>query len=475
MSVLTVLVGGALALVIAIVVTMLAIVRTPRAGEILVVTGGSNGPVAHHSRVFVLPLLRRAQALQIGVQKTEISSPDTMTSQGVPLKVDAVVAFKIDTDPSLIGNAIERFSENPGQMTDFVHTVFAGHLRAIIGGMTAEEATTGRDALARNVREASLGEMANMGLKIDSVQIRDVEDAPGSQFLEAWRQKEQARMIAEARIAEAAANRLATEKEMEAESANAAARSASEIQQARAQAEADKARATAAQAGPLTEALARQEVIAANTRATELEAELQEKMLQVKVIKPAEAERDASVARADGEAQSTVLAAQGNKQRVELDAAANKVQVELAAQADAARVRLAAEAEAARVEATGLAEAKRTSSIGLAEAEATRARGLAEAEAIEARANALEKNSDAVMAQLAIEKLPEIVAAASAPIGSIGNLQVMDISTVQGIAGGNIAAALGVLPELMKAVGGFASNATKLTSDEVAPGVVGTP
>ena len=140
-------VGLVAALALTFCVYMLTRIRTPLAGEILVATGGKSGPEMHTKKVFVLPLVRRVQTLAVGVQKTEIPPPGDMTSQGVPLKVDAVIAFKIDTAPTVVGNAIERFVQQPATMTYFVHTVFAGHLRAIIVGMTGEEVTVGRDGL----------------------------------------------------------------------------------------------------------------------------------------------------------------------------------------------------------------------------------------------------------------------------------------------------------------------------------------
>ena len=436
-------------LAICVVAFLISRIRTPRAGEILVVTGGRSGPVAHMAKVYVFPFVRRVTSLPTSVQKTEITLPEAMTSQGVPLKVDAVVAFKIDTEPSVVGNAIERFSEVPASMTDFVHTVFAGHLRAIIGQMTAEDVTTGRDALARTVRESSSQEMTNLGLLIDSVQIRDVEDPPTGQYLMAWRERETAKMLAESRIAKAAADQAATVREQEAAAANAEARATSEIKQAQQRALSDRARAESEQAGPLAAAIARQKVIEADTRGTELEAALRERKLQVEVIKPAEAEREAAVARADGEAQSIVLRARGDKERTQLAAEGEKVKVTLAAEADAARVRLSGEAEAGQLAA-----------VGAARAGATRATGLAEAEATEARAKALEQNSQAVLSQMVAERLPEIVAAAAAPIGNVRNLQLMDVKALQDIPGGNLAAAMGILPQLVQMLQTFASQQT---------------
>ncbi len=63
---------------------------------------------------------------------------------------------------------------------------------------------------------------------------------------------------------------------------------------------------------------------------------------------------------------------------------------------------------------------------GEAEGAAVRAKGLAEAEAIGKRAEALEKESDAVIGQQLAEKLPEIVSAAASAFGKVDNLTILN-------------------------------------------------
>ena len=75
------------------------------------------------------------------------------------------------------------------------------------------------------------------------------------------------------RIAEATRNREAAEKEAEAAAQIADAQSVSAIKQSVAQANAERARANAAQAGPLADATARQQVVVQETEVAKLEAD----------------------------------------------------------------------------------------------------------------------------------------------------------------------------------------------------------
>ena len=93
------------------------------------------------------------------------------------------------------------------------------------------------------------------------------------------------------------------------------------MKQAGYQAEIDQAAAIARQAGPLSEAAARQEVVVQETRVAELEAEREEQRLQATVRKPADAKAYEQITLAKAERDARISAAEAKRQEVELDAA----------------------------------------------------------------------------------------------------------------------------------------------------------
>jgi flotillin len=276
-----------------------------------------------------------------------------------------------------------------------------------------EDLIRNRDKLTQATRESSSNEMQRLGLTIDSLQIQEIEDQTG--YVENLGMPEAARVAKDARIAQAIADREATEREQEAEAFKAAARSQSQIRQAEVTAEAQRAQATAEQAGPLAAATARQDVVVQETKVAQLEAERTEQRLQAEVRKPADAEayKKRTIAEADRDA----LISQ---------AEANAREVELQAQADAKRVKLDADATATRTRQLGEAEAAATEVRGEAEGTATRAKGMAEADAIRARAEALRDNQEAVINQQIVEELPQIVAEGAKAFGNIDQLTVLN-------------------------------------------------
>ncbi|MBJ7521053.1 MAG: hypothetical protein JHC84_15245 [Solirubrobacteraceae bacterium] len=421
-----------------------ALWKVPNADEALIITGfgvkgaprprseidlGPDGQPtaagAAHAKTFkiitgggtlVIPILQKAQYLSLRAASADLDVTG-VDKQKIPVGVRGVSVFKVGDDDQSITNAATRFLDDSpgqnGQMHHLVKEIFHGHLRSIIGGLTVEDLIANRNELAQETRDASVQEMQKLGLVVDSLQIQDIVDPTG--YIRALGEPRAAEVQMQARIAQANADREATEREQEAQALKAAAERDTAIKMAQFQAERDRAAATSAQAGPLADAEARKQVVVEETAVANLEAEREEKRLDTQVRKPADAEAYRQRVEAEGQRAA----------RVEL-AQAGKTEVELKAEADARRVELAATATAKETREVGQAEAAATQAKGEADGAAIRAKGLAEAEAIAKRAEALEKESDAVIGQQIAEQLPEIVRAASEAFRHVDNLTVLN-------------------------------------------------
>ena len=371
----------------------------------------------------VLPGVQAVRRLSLDLREAELGI-DCVTHQGIPLGIRGVVIFKVGDDYVSIANAARRFLDQQGQMELRVHNVFAGHLRAIVGNMTVEEMIRDREKLTQLTRESSGTEMEKLGLIVDSLQIQEIEDPTG--YITNLGKPHAAAVASQARIAEAHADREATQQEQEADALKAEARRNASIKQAGFQAEIDQAASRAKQAGPLAEAGARQEVVVQETKVAQLEADREEQRLQATVRKPADAQayQQTTLARAGRDAR--IAGAEAQAKEVELQAGANAQRVKLEAGAEAERVQVESGARADSTRRVGEAEAAATQAKGLAEGEAVRARGMAEAEAIKARADALAENQDAVIGQQLAQQWPAIVEAAAKPFGDIDQMIVLN-------------------------------------------------
>ena len=255
--------------------------------------------------------------------------------------------------------------------------------------------------------------MQKLGLVIDSLQIQEIIDPTG--YIRALGEPRAAEVKMRARIAAAAADREATEREQEAEALKAAARRDSEIKRAAYQAEIDKQAAQSAQAGPLADAEARKQVVVQETAVAELEAEREEKRLNTQIRKPADAAAYEKQVQAEAEREARISIAQAQAREVELAAAAKAKQIEQIGTSRGAHHQPARHRRGRGHE--GPRRGRGRVDPG---------QGLAEAEAIAKRAEALEKEADAVIGQQLAEQLPEIVRAAAESFKHVDNLTILN-------------------------------------------------
>lgn len=381
------------------------------------------------SGVFVIPGIQTCRSLRLNLVQTDLQV-DCVTQQGIQVIIKASVIFKIgDTYPE-IANATRRFLTEQETMVPKVHSIFNGHLRAIVGNMTIEQLLSDREVLRSNVRTASGEEMANLGLKIDSMQILEIDDPSG--YIANLAAPNIAAAEANARIAKAERDQEATEREQTASVAVAEAQTAAAKRRSELQAEADTAQRKAEQAGPLAEAEAKQQVVVAETKAAELQAGLTAQRLETDIRKPADARAYETTVTANAERDAAIAAAEGEAQRTKLQAEA--------------------EAESERVR--GVAQADATQARGQAEAQVVEAKGLAEAKAMDARADALAKGQDALIAQQVAEHLPAIAREFAAPFAQIDNLTVLNgAEGMSQMVNGAMSQMVKALPELLGLVG----------------------
>ncbi|MGX1853430.1 SPFH domain-containing protein [Streptomyces sp. NBC_01456] len=299
--------------------------RVPAPDQAMLISGGRRGQGGAPFRVvtghgkFVLPVFRKVRFLTLAMCEAEVSET-CVTRQGIALTVRAVIAFKVGNDTESVVNAGQRFLSDQDQMSVLTGRIFAGHLRSIIGSMTVEEIVTERQKLATEVLETSKTEMAKIGLIVDSLQIQSIDDGETG-YIEAMSAPHKAAIQRQAQIAQAQATQASAEAEQEAVRNQAEYSRQTAVVQAEYAAEVDRAKARSAQAGPLAQAHAQQEVLAARTELAERAALLRQQELVAEVVKPAEAEaeRIRLLALAEAERMKIQAEAAASHDRVALD------------------------------------------------------------------------------------------------------------------------------------------------------------
>jgi flotillin len=333
--------------------------HVPAPNEALLISGSKRRSDATQFRIvtghgsFVVPVKQRARMLSLALREAEITE-ECITHQGIRLNVRAVAAFKVGDDQTSIANAARRFLSEQDRMEILVGRVFAGHLRSIIGGLTVEQIIRERDRVAQEVKEGSHSEMEKLGIVVDALEIQAIEDSSG--YIDNLAAPHAAAIASQARIAKAKAELEAAERELDAAAMKAQYERDMAIKQAGYRAETEQAKARAAQAGPLTEAQASQEVIAQQTALAQRQAELAAQRLEAEVRRPADAEayRKRTIAEADRDQARLAAEAEAYRQKTLADAQAQSVQVKADAEAHAERSLAEGQSDANRARADSL-------------------------------------------------------------------------------------------------------------------------
>ncbi|HKB17945.1 MAG TPA: flotillin domain-containing protein, partial [Candidatus Dormibacteraeota bacterium] len=231
----------------------------------------------------------------------------------------------------------------------------------------------------QQVQDAAKGDLATSGLQIDAFTIQSFSDE--SNYIELLGKQSVATVTRDARMAQASTDQEAAVREAQAQQVKINAARDVSLREAETKTQVTAAQARADQAGPLAMAEAQQEVVRKQTELAQLEADRKEKELLSTTVKPAAADAQAVIARAEGAKRARIASAE-------------------------------ADAETTRLE-------------GGAEAQIVLTKGEAEAKALAMRADAYKQFNEAAIIQTVLAALPDIVRAAAEPMGHIDSLTVM--------------------------------------------------
>ncbi|HXC76462.1 MAG TPA: SPFH domain-containing protein [Candidatus Acidoferrum sp.] len=349
-------------------------------GQVMSSPGDRGVKVVVGGGTFIRPLLDRVGKLKLTARQINVQLADAVTSQGIKVQVQGVATFKIGRDVESLRNAAERFLDaKPEQVDSIVKNVLEGSLRSIVGTLTIEELIRDRQKLLQQVQDAAKGDLATSGLQIDAFTIQSFSDE--SNYIELLGQQSVSTVTRDARMVKATTDQEAAVREAEAQQIKINAGRDVALREAETKTQVTAAQARADQSGPLAMAEAQQEVVRKQTELAQLEADRTEKELLSSMVKPAAAQAQAVIAKAEGDKRAKIASAE-------------------------------ADAETTRLE-------------GGAEAQIVLTKGEAEAKALAMRADAYKQFNEAAIIQTVLAALPEIVRAAAEPMGHINSLTVM--------------------------------------------------
>jgi flotillin len=425
------LVVGALLFMVIVFLLILA-ARYVKVGpnEVLIVSGRRHRVVDAQGRekmvgfrivkgggTWVWPIVEKAETLSLELMTIDVKTPSVYSITGVPVRVDGVAQIKVKGEDNAIRTAAEQFlSKTPSEIMQIAHQTLEGHLRAIIGRLTVEELYKDRDKFAQNVQTESAVDFANMGLQIISFTIKEIQDDQG--YLEALGKPRIAQVKRDAIIGQAEADRDATIRSAQAVQEAQKERLLRETQVAESQRDYESKRAE-------YQAVVNQKK-ADSDLAYDLQKFKSQQAVKIEEMKVLDIEKERLIEIKQKELQATVQRpAEAEKYKIEQLADAQKYQQIAAAEAQALSAQNVGRGEAEATKAKGLAEAEAIRAKGLAEAEVILAKGQAEAEAMRKKADAWKAYNEAAIAQMFIEKMPELARAIAEPLSRTDKITII--------------------------------------------------
>lgn len=383
-----------------------------------------------------IPFFERVDKLYLGAIQIDVKTKSSVpTIEFINIKIDSTVSIKVSQDPELIQIAAQNFLNLSKEDIAYkINDLLEGNLREIAGTMTLTSMVNNRKAFSEKVQENAVPDLRRLGLELISFNVQnfvDDNDVITNLGIDNVEQIRKDAAIAksnaqkEIAVADAENAKLANDAKVRAAEEIAKRNNDLAIKQAELQKAADteKARAEAAKSIEAENQRKLKDVAEteANIAKAEKEAELKQREIELK-----EYELTALVRKqADADKYAAEKAAEAKMIQQQRDAEAHAYEQIKKSEAAKRAVELEAEARKAKADAdkyAAVAEAEAIAARGQAEAEAIRLKGEAEAIGIEKKAEAQKKMGEASVIEMIMNALPEMTAAAAAPLSQVDSI-----------------------------------------------------
>jgi flotillin len=381
----------------------------------------------------VVPWLESVSILPLDVFTVKLKVERVYSANSVVVSAEGQAQVKIKGDEPSIHVAAEHFLGQGGAAIEMVaREVVEGYMRAVLGTRSVEEIISSQAAMAKEVINASAGDLTGMGLAVLSFSFKEITDEEG--FISALAEPRIAQVKRDAIVAKADAEKDALVKtalmkqegdviKLRTEEAVLKATSEFEMKRAVQQAEVNEGRAKADVSYDLERYKLTQDL-----KMQEAEVQLIEKRKAIEI-------QEQEIIRRERELEATV---------------------KRPAEAHNYQGRIEAELEAYRKELDGKGRAAWLKVEGDAEASAIRAKGEAEADAMAARAESYEKYNQAAMAEMFVSVLPEIAKAVSEPLSRVDKIIMVGDGDGAGVSKltGQVASVVAQVPAVVESLTG---------------------
>ena len=327
------------------------------------VDGGKNGN-AYYAWPSWLPSWGvSVQKLPLSIFDLQLNDYKAYDSGKVPFQVDITAFFEIK-EPETAAEKVDTISDLRKQLNETLKWV----VRQVLASKDILDIMESRSEIKDEFYNQVFSAVKSWGIKLQNVEFMDIRDADGSKVVTNIMMKKRSQIESESEIEVAENQKKAIiekeNKEAEARSSAASAKSKADIIASDAQREAEL-KVIENEKITQNKEIEKERVLAiqkeeAKQKLYEAEKVTTEKELEVTKVQE---EKTAEIAKS-----IEIIKANEQKEKIIIDATAGKEKVELEAQANKVKVELQASADKNRIESIGIAKAKELDYIGTAEA-----------------------------------------------------------------------------------------------------------
>ncbi|RMF24081.1 MAG: flotillin family protein [Cyanobacteria bacterium J083] len=128
-------------------------------------------------RAIRIPILETIKRMDITTMPVQVEVTNAYSQGGIPLDIQAIANVKLSSDPSVVGNAIERFLERDRQeIIRVAKETLEGNLRGVVATLTPEELNEDRLRFAETIASDVSRDLIKLGIALDTLKIQSIAD-----------------------------------------------------------------------------------------------------------------------------------------------------------------------------------------------------------------------------------------------------------------------------------------------------------
>lgn len=252
-----------------------------------------------------VPILETVDRIDLTNMIIDLTVKNAYSRGGIPLTVQAVANVKIPGEMPLLHNALERFlARSREEIMQIARETLEGNLRGVLATLTPEQVNMDKEAFASKLTEEAEHDLNRIGIVLDTLKIQNVGDEVG--YLDAIGRMRSAHARRNAQIAEALTQSSAAEVKWRNYMQGEVSKLDAQMNIARKENERRIADATTRREAVIAEQIAEVQALTAQARAEigmqEARIEQVRLRLQADIVQPAEARKNAAVAKAKADA-----------------------------------------------------------------------------------------------------------------------------------------------------------------------------